>query len=144
MENKELLPDDFLMGLFRNQSMESPSDHFTEGVMEQILREPEAVPVKKPFYLYLRSAWPYVLLGLAILLFLFTSDLPFTGYIPGKEYFSKNLLPYFQSLFSGFKSLQITMKTISIPVMVILAGGLLLTLDHFLFRKPTIRQQTSH
>jgi hypothetical protein len=81
---------------------------------------------------------------LAILLFLFTSDLPFTGYIPGKEYFSKNLLPYFQSLFSGFKSLQITMKTISIPVMVILAGGLLLTLDHFLFRKPTIRQQTSH
>ena len=144
MENKDFLPDDFLKDLFHKQAMEVPSDHFMEGVMEQILREPEAVPVRKPFYLYLKSAWPYVVLGLAILLFLFTSDLPFTGYIPGKEYFTKNLLPYMQSIFSGIKSLQISMKTISIPLMVILAGGLLLTLEHFLFRKPTVRHQTTH
>ena len=144
METNNPLPDEFLKELFRNQLSDSPSDYFVEGVMEQILREPETVPAGKPFFHYIKSSWPYVLLGMVVILFLVSSDLPFTDYIPGKEYITKNLLPYFRSLFSGIKALQISMKTISIPLMVALAGGLLVTLDHFLFRKPNVRHQTSH
>jgi len=144
METNNPLPDDFLKELFRDQFSESPSDHFVENVMEQILREPETVQARKPFFQSIKSSWPYVLLGLIVILFLVSSDLPFTDYIPGKEYITKNLLPYFRSLFSGFKSLQLSMKTISIPLMIALAGGLLVTLDHFLFRKPNVRHQTTH
>jgi hypothetical protein len=142
MEKEDFLPDDLLKDLFRKHSWDSPGDDFTENVMEQILHAPEIAPVKKPFYLFLRSSWPYVLLFLVSLVFLITSDLPFTDYIPGKEYFTKNLLPYLGSLFSGFKPLFSSIKTISIPLMIILAGGLLVGFDHFLFRKPTVRHQT--
>jgi hypothetical protein len=144
MEKEDFLPDDLLKDLFRNQSWESPGDGFTGNVMEQILQAPEAAPVKKPFYFLLRSSWPYVLLFLVSVLFLMTSDLPFTDYIPGKEYFTKNLLPYLGSLFSGFKPLVSNIKTIMIPLMVILAGSLLVGFDHFLFRKPNIRHQATH
>jgi len=144
MEKEDFLSDDLLKDLFRNQSWESPGDGFTGIVMEQILQAPEVAPVKKPFYLILRSSWPYVLLFLVSVLFLMTSDLPFTDYIPGKEYFTKNLLPYLGSLLSGFKPLVSNIKTIMIPLMVILAGSLLVGFDHFLFRKPNIRHQTTH
>jgi len=143
MEKEDLLPDDFLKDLFSKQPWDGPSDNFTENVMEQILHAPEVVPGKKPFYLILRSSWPYVLLFLISLVFLITSNLPFTVYIPGKEYFTKNLLPYLGSLFSGFKPLVSNIKIISIPLMVILAGSLLVGFDHFLFRKPNIRHQTT-
>jgi len=144
MEKEDFLSDDLLKDLFRNQSWESPGDGFTGNVMKQILQAPEVAPVKKPFYLILRSSWPYVLLFLVSVLFLMTSDLPFTDYIPGKEYFTKNLLPYLGSLLSGFKPLVSNIKTIMIPLMVILAGSLLVGFDHFLFRKPNIRHQTTH
>lgn len=144
MEKEDFLSDDLLKDLFRNQSWESPGDDFTGNVMEQILKAPEVSTVKKPFYLNLLSSWPYILLLLVSVVFLMTSDLPFTDYIPGKEYFTKNLLPYLGSLFSGFKPLVSNIKTISIPLMIILASSLLVGFDHFLFRKPTIRHQTTH
>ena len=144
MEKEDFLSDDLLKDLFRNQSWESPGDDFTGNVMEQILRAPEVAMVKKPFYLNLLSSWPYILLLLVSVVFLMTSDLPFTDYIPGKEYFTKNLLPYLGSLFSGFKPLVSNIKTISIPLMIILASSLLVGFDHFLFQKPTIRHQTTH
>ncbi len=144
MEKNDFLPDDLLKDLFRNQSWESPGDDFTRNVMEQILKAPDVAPVKNPFYLILRSSWPFVLLFLVSVLFLMTSDLPFTDYIPGKGYFTKNFLPYFGSLFSGFKPLVSNAKTISIPLMVILAGSLLVGFDYFLFRKPGVRHQTTH
>ncbi len=144
MEKEDFLSDDLLKDLFRNQSWESPGDDFTGNVMEQILPAPGVDPVKTPFYLTLRSSWPYVLLFLVSVVFLMTSDLPFTDFIPGKEYFTKNLLPYLGSLFSGFKPLVSSIKTISIPLMIILAGSLLVGFDHFLFRKPNVRHQTTH
>jgi hypothetical protein len=143
MEKEDFLSDDLLKDLFRKQSWENPGEGFTEGVMEQILKAPEAVPAKKPFYLILRSSWPYVILFLVTVIFLMTSDLPYTDYIPGKEYFTKNLLPYFGSLFSGFRPLFSNIKTISIPLMIILACGLLVGFDHFFFRKPGVRHQTT-
>jgi hypothetical protein len=130
-----------LKGLFRSRPLDEPRDGFTANVMEQILRSPEVAPVKKPFYLILLSSWPYVLLSLITVIFLISSDLPFTDFIPGKEYLVKHLLPYLGSLFSGFKPLVSNAKFISIPLMVILAGSLLVGLDHFLFRKPAVRHQ---
>ncbi len=144
MEKEDFLSDDLLKDLFRNQAWENPGDDFTEKVMEQILPATEVVPVKTPFFLLLRSSWPYVILVLVSVVFLMTSDIPFTDYIPGKEYFTKSLLPNIGSLFSGFKPLVSNTKTISIPLMIILAGSLLVGFDHFLFRKPTVRHQTTH
>ena len=141
MEKEDLLPDDFLKDLFGKQSWETPGVDFTGNVMEQILRAPEAAVVKKPFYQVLRASWPYVILSVLALLFLMTSDLPFTGFIPGKEFFTKNLLPSFGSFFSAFKPMFANIKVVSIPVMIILAGGLLVGFDHFLFRKPGVRHQ---
>jgi hypothetical protein len=141
MEKEDLLSDDLLRDLFRSQPLDDPGDDFTANVMEQILRSPEAVPVKKPFYLILLSSWPYVLLSLITVIFLVSSDLPFTDFIPGKGYFAKHLLPYLGSLFAGFRPLVANIKFISIPLMVILAGSLLIGFDHFLFRKPTVKHQ---
>jgi hypothetical protein len=144
MEKEDFLPDDLLKDLFRNQPWERPGDDFTSKVMEQIQRAPEVAAVKKPFYLVLWSFWPYVLLFLVSVVFLMTSDLPLTDYIPGKEYFIKHLLPYLGSVLSGFKPLVSNIKIISIPLMIILAGSLLIGFDHFLFRKLKVRHQTTH
>jgi len=144
MEKEDFLSDNLLKDLFRNQSWENPGGDFTGNVMEQILPAPGVDRVKTPFFLTLRSSWPYVLLFLVSIIFLMTSDLPYTDFIPGKEYFTKNLLPYLGSLFSGFKPLVSNIKTISIPLMIILAASLLVGFDYFLFRKPNVRHQTTH
>jgi hypothetical protein len=143
MEKEELLRDDLLKDLFRDQQWEVPGDDFTGNVMEQISLATEVSPVKKPFFAILRSSWPYVIIVLVSLLFLLTSDLPFTDYIPGKGYFTKNLIPYFSSLFSMLKPLISNGKAISIPIMVILGGSFLVGFDHFLFRKVEVRHQTT-
>ena len=143
MEKEEFLPDDFLKEFFRNQQLESPGDQFVENVMGRIIPTPEAFPVKRSLLYYLRSSWVYAVLFLFCLLFLMTSDFSFTDFLPGKEYFTKNFLPYLGSLFGGIKSLLVNTKLISIPLMVILAGSLLIGLDHFVFRKPAARHQIS-
>jgi hypothetical protein len=143
MEKEDLLPDDFLKDFFRNQPVETPGDDFTGNVMEQILKSPEVAPVRKPIYLLLKSSWAYIILFLVTLVFIMTSDLPFSDYIPGKEFMIKNFLPAIKSMFSGFKPLVIDSKFIMIPAMVILAGSFLMGLDHFLFRKPSISHQTT-
>ncbi|MGA3014542.1 MAG: hypothetical protein ABSD71_10985 [Bacteroidales bacterium] len=143
MEKEDFLTDDFLTDLFRSQPVETLGDDFTSDIMEQILKAPEIAAVRKPFYLILKSSWPYILLFLVTLVFMMTSDLPFSDYIPGKEFMIKNFLPAIKSMFSGFKPLIIDSKFIMIPAIVILAGSLLIGLDHFLFRKPDIRHQTT-
>jgi hypothetical protein len=143
MEKEEFLPDDLLKDLFRDQQWEVPGNDFTSNVMEQISMATEVSPVKKPIFAILRSSWPYVIIGLVSLLFLLTSDLPFTDYVPGKGYFTKNLVPYFSSLFSTLKPLISNGKAISIPLMVILGSSFLVGFDHFLFRKVEVGHQTT-
>ena len=96
MEKEDLLPDDFFKDLFRSQPADTLGDDFTSDVMEQILKSPEMAAVRKPFYLILKSSWPYILLFIVTLIFIMTSDLPFSDYIPGKEYMIKNILPAFK------------------------------------------------
>jgi hypothetical protein len=144
MGKEDFLPDNFLKDLFRKQSWEDPGSNFTANVMEQILKSPEVAPAKKPFYLMVRSSWPYIVLFMVAVVVLMTSDLPFSNYIPGKEYFFKNLVPTFTSLFSGLKPLFTNVKTFMIPVTVIIAGSLLVGFDYFLFRKSGVSHQTTH
>ncbi len=143
MEKEEFLPDDFLKELFTKRSWDVPSDSFTDKVMDQILKSPEVAPVKRSFYIILRSSWPYIILFVFTLVFLMTSDLPFLD-IPGKEYFIKSILPVFNSFFSGLKPLVTDAKIVTIPLMMVLAGSLLVGFDHFFFRKPGIRHQTTN
>jgi hypothetical protein len=87
MEKEDFLPDDFLKDLFRNQSWENPGNDFTANIIEQILKSPEVAPAKKPFYLMVRSSWPYIMLFLVAVIVLMTSDLPFSKNISSRTYF---------------------------------------------------------
>jgi hypothetical protein len=144
MEKEEFLPDDFLKELFRKQPLESPGDQFTENVMSRIVAAPVAVAEKRSFLHYLRASWAYVAVALVGIVILMTSDLPFTTYIPGKEFFSEHLLPYLSSLFSGLKPLFANSKITSLIVMAIVAGGLFFGLDMLLSRRHSVRHQTSN
>ena len=139
MENDKLIKDDILGKLIQSNPLESPSAAFTDEVMAKIQRAPAMVPAQKPFFLFLKNSWQYALISLAVIIFLLTSDLPFSNVIPGKEYFTNSLLPYFASLFSLVKSSFGGLKNISIPLMIIAAGGFLLLMDHWVFRKPKMQ-----
>ena len=139
MEKDDFLSDDLLKDLFSRKDWDSPGNDFTGKVMEQI------VPAGNSFSLIhlMKSAWPWLLLGLVTFIFFMTSDLPYSDYIPGRGFLLKNLLPALGSMFYGLKPLVLTAKSISIPLMVIVAGTLLVCLDHLLFRKMGVRHQTS-
>ena len=126
-----MIKDDFLGKLIQNSPPESPSDRFVDDIMSKIQVAPVRVPVQKPFFLFVKNTWIYAVLTLAVLIFLLTSDLPFSNVIPGKEYFS--------SLFTLIKSSFGNTKAISIPLMIFIAGGLLLLLDHLLSRRTKIQ-----
>lgn len=139
MENNDIHKDDFLGRLIQSSPLESPSDGFTDGVMARIQRAPVMVPVQKPFFLFLKSSWSYALVLFVVIIFLFTSDLPFSDVIPGKEYFTHSLLPYLSSLFTMIFSSFMGIKNISIPLMIVAAVGFLLLMDHWVFRKPKMQ-----
>jgi hypothetical protein len=139
MEKDNLLKDDFLGKLIQNSPLESPSDAFVDELLTKIKPAPEMVPAYKPFFLFIKNSWSLALISLAVIIFLLTSDLPFSNVIPGKEYFTNSLLPYFASLFSMIKSSFGAIKTISIPLMIVAAGGFLLLLDYWVFRKPKLQ-----
>src|ERR1035438_4163393 len=85
MNKEDFLNDDFLRDLIRNTPLDAPSDDFMENVMGAVQLNPRLAPVKQPFYLWVKSAWPYALAGFILVVFLFTSDLPFTNFLPGKD-----------------------------------------------------------
>jgi hypothetical protein len=140
MNGDDFLKDDFLKDVIGGMPVENPSDNFTEIVMGRIQPGLQPEPAKRPYFLWLRSAWPYAFALLALLVFLFTSDLPFTDYIPGKGYFIKSLYPYFESFIKGIKNLLGVSKYAPIGIMVVVAGGLLFIFDRLLQRKPDVRQ----
>jgi len=142
MNNEDFINDDFLRELIRKSPLESPPDNFVATVMGRIQPAPEMAPVKKPYFMMIKSSWPYVLCSLALIVFLLTSDLPFTGYLPGKEFFLKTVLPYFSDMFSGVKDLFVHSKYTSIGLSIMLAAGLLFLLDTLLVRKSQIQHHT--
>jgi hypothetical protein len=142
MDKDDFLKDDFLRDLMRKTPLDSPSDGFLESVMGNIQMKPELAPAKLPFFLWVKSAWPYALAGFILIVFLLTSDLPFTNVIPGKEFFSKGLLPYFDSLFAGIRSFFVHSKYTSVGLTVLFTGGFLVLVDQLLTRRSTAQHRT--
>jgi hypothetical protein len=137
MENDELNRDDFLGRLIRESRLESPSDDFVDRVMTGISLAPEVAPVKKPFYHYIKSGYPYAILVIVFVVVFSTSDLPFLQWLPGKSYFMNNLVPYFGTLFDGLKT-AFSSRFVSFGMMVAVSGGLLFLVDRIFSRKTTV------
>ena len=137
MEKNEPFNDEFLRKLVQKRELESPSDDFVEKIMEQI-RQPETVAVKKPFYLYLKDYSGYIALAAFVLFVILTSDMPFFNFVPGKQYFTDLFLPYFNSVLNPLKSLFSSVKSITIPLMIVVSAGLFYFVDHFISRKAAI------
>jgi hypothetical protein len=134
---EDQLNDDFLRDLLQATPLESPGESFVSKVMAGIEPLPVLGMAKKPFFMDIRSWWPYALAGAFVILFLFTSDLPYSRFIPGKEFFAHTLIPNFLSMFSGVKSLFAGSKSVSIPLIVIFSAAFLYLIDRFLFRRFT-------
>jgi len=128
MEADNLIKDDFLRDLIKKSSSDNPSDVFVEHIMEKVQQTQEFSVSKQPFYQYLWSALPLFLLTAIILLFLFTSDLPFGNYFPGKVYYTQILMPFLISLLESLKAL-ITSKYFSFAFMVVLAAAVLVFIE---------------
>jgi hypothetical protein len=107
--------------------------------MSRIQSQPEAASVKKSFFLFLKSSFVYFLLAATVIGFFLTSDIPFMSWIPGKQYFLNYFIPSFNSLFTGIKSLSGGGKTISIPLMIVLASALFFFLDRLLAQRRVVR-----
>jgi hypothetical protein len=134
---EDQLNDAFLHDLLQAAPLESPGDDFVSKVMAGIEPLPALVPAKKPFFMDIRSWWPYALAGSFVILFLLTSDLPYSRFIPGKEFFAHTLIPNFLSMFSGVKNLFSGSKSVSIPLIVIFSAAFLYLVDRFLLRRFT-------
>ena len=139
MKNDDPLNDDFLRNLMGKSSHEIPSDGFVEQVMSRIQPQPEVAPVKRSFFLFLKSSFGYFLLVAIVIGFFLTSDIPFMNWIPGKQYFLNTFLPYFNSLLTGIKSLSGGGNSISIPLMIVIASGLFFFFDRLLTHYNTVR-----
>ena len=139
MESDDFLKDDFLKELFGKQPLDSPSDDFTEKVMAGIRLNPEFSLARKPYYLYLKASWPYVLIALTVIIYLISSDLPYSKFIPGKDYFENILFPYMKNLSVGFISLFSFIKSATLPLAILASGLLLFILDRFFFHRHSIQ-----
>ena len=139
MVEDDFLKDDFLKELIGKQPLDSPSDDFTENVMAGIRLAPEYVPERKPFWLYVRASLPYAAIALIVIIFFISSDLPYSKFLPGKEYFRSLLIPYLGNLYSGFVSLFSLVRSGSLPLAVIASGSLLFLLDRIFFRNHTMQ-----
>jgi len=143
MEKDDFLQDDFLRDLIRKSPMDSPSDDFLQNVMEQVSAQPAVESSQKIFFRFLKTSWPFALIGVSVIIFFLTSDLPVSGFLPGKDYFSENLIPYLLKTLSGFKWLVPEGKSATLPVIIIASGILLYLFDRFLFRKSRFQQNLS-
>jgi hypothetical protein len=137
MEKDDLLKDDFLRELIQRSPLESPSDDFVDRVMANIQVSPEISAVKKPFYLYLKAAVPYMTITLVLFFVLATSDLPVFNWLPGKDYFTNNLLPYFSTLLTLFKN-AFASKYVSWVLLISFSAGVLFTIDRLFSRRTSV------
>ena len=143
MEKDNPLNDDFLQKLIGKSTLESPSDDFVEKVMYRIQPQPDAAPINSSFFSFLKSSSLYFLIAAILVGFFMTSDISFMNWLPGKQYLLNTFLPYFDSLLTGLKSLSGFGKDISIPIMIIIASGLLFLFDRLLSQRSAVRHHPS-
>ena len=102
--------------------------------MDGILAVPETVKAKRPFYMILKSVYPWVLLGILLVVFLLSSDIPYLSFVPGKEFFRDHVVPCFSTLFAGMAGLFSDSKAVSITLAVLASGALLAGVDWIIRR----------
>lgn len=138
-ENEDHISDDFLKKLIGKSSLETPSDGFVEKVMERIMPQPETVPGKGVFLLYLKYVLGFLTIAVVLTGFFWTSDIPVLNWLPGREYFNATILPAFDSLFAWVKHLSGSGKGLTIPFMILGASGLFFLLDRLLAYRSRVR-----
>lgn len=138
MEKDEKLRDDFLRDLMRQSTLDSPSADFTDRVMSMIEVVPETAPAAKPFYLYLRMAIPYTILAAVLLFVILTSDFPFMQWMPGKDFFVKNFVPYFDTLIESLQPVFYS-KFTSFGLMIGISAGMLALVDYIFKRRTAVK-----
>ncbi len=136
MKKRELFQGDLLTDLMRHSSLETPSDDFTLNVMSRVGAMPAYQSRKKPFFIFIKSALPWMLLVAIFVLFYVSSDLPYGKYLPGGEYMKGVLLPAVNSFFSSFKELA-SNKFYSIALVILICGGGLFGIERLFSRKVT-------
>lgn len=144
MDTDDILKDDFLRDLIAKSPSESPSDDFVEKVMAGIPPVTEAVPAQKPYYLYLRTAWPYAAIALFVIVILASSDLPYSKFIPGKDFFANNLFPSLKTISGSFISLFGFMRSATLPLIIIASGALLFVVDRVFLSRHSIQHYFSN
>ncbi len=128
MEKEDLKYDEVLKKLIQCSPLDSPSDGFVERVMGKIQENTIPVAIKQPFYVHLKSIFPFVLLGAFCLIIFFTSDFPFLNQFPGKSTFSDSILPYITMILTSFQTIFST-KYFSYAFMIVVAGLLLFLIE---------------
>jgi hypothetical protein len=131
MEKDDLIEDGFLRDLIGSSPLEGPPEGFVEKVMAGIQDVPVVETTGKSFYLYLKSAMPYIGLAAMVFLFVFSSDMHFGKYLPGTDYLSKYFLPIFGSLVGGFKSL-FASRYVTFAMGIAVSAGFLVLVEHLL------------
>lgn len=137
MEKDETTEDRFLRELIQTSPLECPSDDFVEKVMAGVIAAAPVESSQRSFYHYLRSALPYIGLTAMVLMFVYSSDLPFSKLMPGIDYWSRYVIPYFDALVGGFKSLFAT-RFVTFAMGIGLCAGLLVLIEHFFSHRKTI------
>lgn len=133
-ENKKILRDNFLAGLMNRSSLESPSDDFTISVMERIGNLPAYQPQKKPFFLFLKSVLPWVLLVAVLVSFYFFWGLPLGKYIPGREFVQDILVPSISNFFVSFGNMA-SGKFYTIALVILICGGGLFIIERLVSQR---------
>ncbi|MFH1159362.1 MAG: hypothetical protein V1733_00230 [bacterium] len=140
MKKKDLLADDFLKELVSKSSLESPSDDFIARVMVGVESMPAPVPVKKSFFSLLKSIIPWTILAFVVILFIFSSDLPFINNLPGIEFMQRILISSFGSFIASFKSV-FSGKFASLAIAVLVSGVFLFAIERLISRKTSTHRQ---
>ncbi len=128
MEKEDLKYDEMLKKLIQCSPLDSPSDDFIEKVMGKIQENSMPIAIKQPFYIYLKSVLPFILLGAFCLMIFFTSDFPFLNQFPGKSTFSDSILPYITMILTSFQTILST-KYFSYAFMIVVAGLFLILIE---------------
>jgi hypothetical protein len=134
MEKDDFIDDTFLRELIHTSPLESPSENFVDNVMALVEPVPVDESTSKPLVSSLKAALPYIGLAAMVILFIFSSDLPFDKYMPASDYISKYLTPFFASMTGGFKTL-FASRFVTFAMGIALSAGFLVLIEYFLSRR---------
>ncbi len=134
MNTDDILNDDFLSDLIRKMPLESPSYGFVNKVMNGIEPLPAPINESYPSFIWVKSSIPYFVIGLAIALIMFSSDIPDFNFIYGTEYLSGMFIKVFHPLVAFLKTL-LSSRFISYTLLIGVSAGFIFIVDKLFSRR---------